>query len=205
MPKTKNAFALRDFDEKRILSRSYFKNLELPTGDDDEILKTFDMSTLDSSSAIEKRIEDLHKLDDKLKNYRRLIKKHRQHLKKLFFKYGSADDDKSKVLYERTAGLLRCYDWFDELAELFNLKFGSLYINGEKILDAQYRRELGGRLKIARQAAGLSQLDIAQKLGLQRVSYLYYEKGERDPSTTTLIRLARLLNVSADKLLGLAS
>ena len=41
MPKTKNAYALRNFDAKKILQRRWFKNFNLPVDDDEKILLGF--------------------------------------------------------------------------------------------------------------------------------------------------------------------
>lgn len=201
MAKSKNAFALRGFDEKRILQRPFFKNLALPVVDDEAMLNFFDVSAIDSAAVMEQRFDNLRKLDERLKDYRQLIKKHRQRLRKFFSEYDMADDEQSKIKLERTAKLLRQYNWFEESAELFNLKFGKLYIEGDKALDVQYRREFARRLKTARQLAGLSQADVALQLGMTRNGYQFYESGARDPSIPTLIRLLKILKCSIDDLI----
>lgn len=61
---------------------------------------------------------------------------------------------------------------------------------------------LGSRLKKAREKKGFSQKDVAKWLGITGSSLSNYERGDRDPDTTILVRLADLYDVSADYLLG---
>lgn len=58
------------------------------------------------------------------------------------------------------------------------------------------------RLKIFRKERGLTQTQVADAVGLGRQAYAYYEKGEREPSTETLCKLADFFGVSVDELLG---
>ena len=56
-------------------------------------------------------------------------------------------------------------------------------------------------LKFARKMNHLSQKDVAQKLGINRVSYARYESGEREPDLATLDKLATMFGVSVDFLM----
>ena len=58
------------------------------------------------------------------------------------------------------------------------------------------------RLKIAREANGLSQAELARKVGVSRDLLNKYEKAGVEPSYIKLLRLADCLNVSVDYLLG---
>lgn len=58
------------------------------------------------------------------------------------------------------------------------------------------------RLKIFRKERGLTQTQVADAVGLGRQAYAYYEKGEREPSTETLCKLADFFGVTVDELLG---
>lgn len=57
-------------------------------------------------------------------------------------------------------------------------------------------------LKDARTDVGLTQKQLAQKIGISQQSYSDYENGRTFPDATTLIELANALNVSIDYLLG---
>lgn len=62
---------------------------------------------------------------------------------------------------------------------------------------------LADRLKGLRDASGLTQRQVAQRLGLVPSAVCAYENSSRLPSYSVLIRLAGLFHVSTDYLLGL--
>lgn len=57
-------------------------------------------------------------------------------------------------------------------------------------------------LKILRDELGLSQEELAQKMGLKQKTYCNYETGVTEPKIETLCRLADLYGVSLDYLVG---
>ena len=57
-------------------------------------------------------------------------------------------------------------------------------------------------LKKARKETGLTQKEVADKLGVNYTTYRNYEQGQREPNHRTLAALSNLLNVSTDNLLG---
>lgn len=63
--------------------------------------------------------------------------------------------------------------------------------------------EFSNRLKELRTQAGLTQIQLAQQLGVTKSVISFYELSERAPSPDVLIRLARIFRVSTDYLLGL--
>lgn len=63
--------------------------------------------------------------------------------------------------------------------------------------------DFGELLKSLRINAGLTQKQLADKLGVSKNAVSYYEKSLRCPSSDILIRIARVFRVSADFLLGL--
>ncbi|MCI8458280.1 MAG: helix-turn-helix transcriptional regulator [Clostridia bacterium] len=58
------------------------------------------------------------------------------------------------------------------------------------------------RVKIAREAAGLSQAEVATAIGVTQAAYSYIERDMRDPSLSIAVRLAKTLGVSLDYLVG---
>ena len=58
------------------------------------------------------------------------------------------------------------------------------------------------RLKQARLKAKLSKASFAKKLGLIYTTYDNYERGTVEPKVSTLIKIADILNISTDDLLG---
>jgi transcriptional regulator with XRE-family HTH domain len=61
----------------------------------------------------------------------------------------------------------------------------------------------GDRLRQVRETKGLSQDDVARRLGFSDTQMNKYERGKNSPSVENIIQLAELLEVSADYLLGL--
>ncbi|MBO5328474.1 MAG: helix-turn-helix transcriptional regulator [Clostridia bacterium] len=62
---------------------------------------------------------------------------------------------------------------------------------------------LGKRLKELRLEKGLSQKQVADALRLHSVTYLHYEKAQREPPLNVLAMMAIYFDVSTDYLLGL--
>ncbi len=62
-------------------------------------------------------------------------------------------------------------------------------------------QEVANRLQQLRKAKGLSQEELANILGLSRQAISKWERAETSPDTDNLICLARLYNISIDKLL----
>ena len=61
----------------------------------------------------------------------------------------------------------------------------------------------GDRLKQRREELGMSQADLGSRLKLEPQAVYRYEKGQSDPASELLGRMATELNVTADWLLGL--
>ena len=58
-------------------------------------------------------------------------------------------------------------------------------------------------LKNARERKGMSQKDVAEEIGVAKSTYSLYESGNREPNVQTIKKIADVLSVSADDLLGL--
>jgi transcriptional regulator with XRE-family HTH domain len=59
------------------------------------------------------------------------------------------------------------------------------------------------RFREIRERRGLSRHELARLCGFQPMQIYRYEAGENDPSTENLSKLAQVLEVSADYLLGI--
>lgn len=68
-----------------------------------------------------------------------------------------------------------------------------------------FKNELPQRLLQLRRERELTQQQVADCLGLNSVTYLRYEKGQREPSLDMLIMFSRFYEVSTDYLLGIES
>lgn len=60
------------------------------------------------------------------------------------------------------------------------------------------------KLKEARIAKNLSQLQLSQLLGVTRACYANYEQGTREPSLAIMLLICKNLDISADYLIGLS-
>ena len=61
---------------------------------------------------------------------------------------------------------------------------------------------IADRLVSLQQERNINKKDIAEAAGLSIMGYYRYEKGQREPSASTIIKLCDFFNVSADYLLG---
>lgn len=58
------------------------------------------------------------------------------------------------------------------------------------------------RLRTFRKRKGLTQADVAQRLGITPGGYSGYETGRREPDVTTIKKLADILHCTGDELIG---
>lgn len=58
------------------------------------------------------------------------------------------------------------------------------------------------RLKNLRKQAHLTQVDVAEKLGISQPAYASWERGAKKPTQENLVKIAQVLNVSIDYLVG---
>ena len=212
MPKTKDAFALRDFDETRILQRRRFEELNLPIGKDDDILRIFlnvctKPITGSTFSEAEKSRGKLACLEFCIGFYTVCISRQLGRLygmqQKYVEKFVSTDDDMCKPKLRRATELMK--DYRNILSVITALK--------EKI--KQWQKEIKDflakanhdifaiRLRQARIDKGYTQTQLAEKLGMSQSTYTNYENLKCEPSIVVIKKLARTLERSADWLLGL--
>lgn len=60
------------------------------------------------------------------------------------------------------------------------------------------RIAFGARLREARRAAGLTQEELVERAGIDRVAYSEIERGQRDARLSTLLRIEGALGASLD-------
>lgn len=58
------------------------------------------------------------------------------------------------------------------------------------------------RLKESRKQARLTQVEIAEKLGISQPAYASWERGTKKPTQENLVKIAQVLNVTVDYLVG---
>ena len=64
--------------------------------------------------------------------------------------------------------------------------------------DAERRKQFGGRVRVMRKLLGLTQTQLAEKLGVTNPVIVYYEQGKKEPTLRNLLILAQTLNTSID-------
>ena len=62
--------------------------------------------------------------------------------------------------------------------------------------------EFSERLKDLRKQARLTQVDVAEKLGISQPAYASWERGAKKPTQDNLVKIAQIINVSVDYLVG---
>lgn len=63
--------------------------------------------------------------------------------------------------------------------------------------------QFGDTLKKLRQKMGLRQDDVARMVGVERSTVANWERGAKQPSLETLVKLSQLFGISLDELLGI--
>lgn len=58
------------------------------------------------------------------------------------------------------------------------------------------------RLKELRKKANFTQVEVAEKIGISQPAYASWERGVKKPTQENLVRIAQILNVSVDYLVG---
>ena len=202
--KKQYAFALKDFDEKRILQRRFFKDFKFDADKtDEEILSklSHDVSTR-SQQDLEKIFDILVSLIFRTADYLKLIKRHIERLER--YRRAVAD----KIVEDKTADveiLREKYDIEQKLAKYYQLE---IYLDVDNLLRERltqafravddelkfsYRKIFADRLKLARQEKGMNQKDFGASVGLTQRAISNYEVGIREPSLATLARFSKKL------------
>lgn len=203
MPKTRNALALRDFDSTRILQRSFFKDFYFaPDKSDAEILQSFNNTTDDSADTWERKLYVIKATHKRLIAFRQLIDRHNETRLNKYNRIKSESKGIPISELQRPAPVMEYFNASLSVLELMN-KFEKLYYDIEKKLQARYRTEFATRLKLARQALGLTQKQLGDLVQISPQGVSLYELGKRDVSIPTIIRLAKVLNMNGNQILGL--
>lgn len=72
---------------------------------------------------------------------------------------------------------------------------------GKPITHKQILEKFGQKMQKTRQASGVTQEELAARLGMHRTYIGLIERGERNPTIRTLYKISKALKVTADKLL----
>ena len=201
--KTKNAFAFRDFDSSRILQRPFFKDFHFDADKSDaQILKSLSMATEDSVDSLERKLYVIKATHERLNKFRCLINRHNENRLDKYNKRKSKSQDVKITELQHPAPVMEYFSASLSVLELMN-KFKQLYSEIEKKIQVRYRKEFGSRLRRLRQDLGLTQAKFGDLVQVSPQVFSLYERGEHDVPIHTIIRLAKVLDMSSDQILGL--
>lgn len=199
MPKTRDAFALKDFDRARILQRPFFKDFNFDKDlTDEKILSSLSAQIGDSIPELERKNETLSKIRSRLHEYAKRIEKHTDKIRL----WGSNKSEQSAE-YSRAFGLTIDLALINAFLRNFFIAVTLSLKKSESTLRKRYRDRFAERLKEIRKEGKLSRRELASKLGYTENGYGKFESGRNEPNLATIINLSRYLNVSTDSLLGL--
>ena len=68
-------------------------------------------------------------------------------------------------------------------------------------MNIEYQQVFGKRVRELRKERGLSQVELAAKVGIDRSYMGFLERGERNPSLEVIAKIAEALSVTPDELL----
>jgi transcriptional regulator with XRE-family HTH domain len=71
--------------------------------------------------------------------------------------------------------------------------------------DLAFSREVGARVARLRKERGITQKEMAEKLGISQPHVSFYENGQLRLHAEVLAKISRILGVASDEILGLAS
>lgn len=201
--KTKNAFAFQDFDSTKILQRPFFKDFHFDTNKSDaQILESLNTVEEDSVDAWERNLYVIKATHKCLTKFRYLIDRHNETRLDKYNKKKSLSEKITITELERPAPVMEYFSASLSVLELMN-KLKKLYYDVEKKIQVRYRKEFGMRLRRIRQNLGLTQAKFGDLVQVSPQVFSLYERGEHDVPIHTIIRLAKMLNMSSDQLLGL--
>ena len=198
------AFALQGFNIKKILQRRYF---DLDTDKTDlEIMDNFEIPNNLKVEELETRLNKYRDIHEKLLNYGARIATHTNKLFKII--YGASDPIEllhtpARPISEKANTLLSMYSSISRILADFISKVAEMIKKVTETIQQKYRDTFANRLKQARTTAELTQLQLAKRLSVARITLTQYERAVNEPNFSMLIKMAKLLNVSLDWLTGL--
>lgn len=201
MPKTKNAFAFRGYDEQRILSRPYFREFRAAHHvdenlSDEQIVSSFSASDGDSADLLEQKLQSAKAAYNRLTEFRKFVNRH---VETRLDPYNRRKAEKAGVKLSELSKLKRAAPVMDYFITIFRARdlmdrLSKLYYELEDEIEKRYRKEFAARLKMLRRAAGLTQKQLGDKIQISSQALSMYERGERDPSITTIFRLIKIFD-----------
>ena len=206
MPKTKDAFALRGFDIEHFLQVKLAECSLAPTA-----LKSLDADK-DNFDDLQRARKSYARLDDAFKSFRKKIIRHIDRLLNYSMTFtkdiARLDDDQYyfsvvKPQSKRLADLSGRYTAISQKLIEAEHKIKGIIYNIDQYQRGYYAKIFATRLRQARIALGLTQSELAEKLGVKRGTYNAYETARNEPNISILALVAREFNQPLNWFLGL--
>ena len=213
MSKTRNAYAMRNFDSARILQRSYFNHLGLDKNrSDEEILQTVVAKDVDDLYDTKKKEAELHSILIALSQYQRRLKNHGDRLTRYAraVEYKITTDPKADIVglrarHKRAGELSMKYCGVITTKGITCSFLGGIAVEAVggllkkvaeyyKVLDEKikvhYRKIFAARLRSVRKEMKLTQAEFGQRLGLTQRGVSNFENAIYEPNLSILVTLA---------------
>lgn len=231
--KTRDAFAFRDFDSEHILWR-YFHDYLSDDGFIDacyeselsieechgniflldflqaRAFRSVDKAQYGWAQYISNRLQNVCRevevcdANKKIRRHISRLEKVNQRLSDLFFSAEDVPLESTRRKMRRAKELLETYTAALSATEDLIQRIKDVIDSIEFQLNGQFTNTFSSRLREARKAAGLTQSQVADKLGMSQGGYTQYEQQRREPSLATLAKLSKILKRPTDWLLGLS-
>lgn len=207
MPKAKDAFAFRNFDFEQFVQKCLAKY-----GLKENALDELD-ANLNDFFDLRRKDKAYQKLHEELKNFVVIrLKRHYDRLTKyracLVQDVTKLDDDEYYLSVvrprdKRISKLAKEYQGiFEKINNVLN-KIETIGRNLKKYQNNFYLKIFAARLRKARETAGLTQVQLADILGIKRSSYNAYETARNEPNISVLALVSKELNRPVNWFLGL--
>ena len=227
MPKTRDAFAFRDFDPERILQRRFFKDFHFDANkSDEEILQKFSATDSDSFEITRDKFDIMDALLVRAVEYQKHIKRHGDRLTKyaraLEYKIATDETADIEVLrkrHKRVDELSMKYCGAVTAEGITSYLFAGIAVKdvgglcqkiakGYKELDGKikshYRKIFAERLRQARKELRLTQNAFGNLLGLTQRGVSNFENAIYEPSLAVLVKISEKLNRPVGWFLGVS-
>lgn len=227
MPKTRDAFAFRDFAPERILQRRFFKDFYFDANkSDEEILQKFSATDSDSFEITQEKFDTMDDLLVRAVEYQKHIKRHGDRLTKytraLEYKIATDETANIEVLrkrHKRVDELSMKYCGAVTAAGIASYLFAGIAVKDvgglcQKIakvykeldgkIKSHYRKIFAERLKQARKELRLTQNAFGNLLGLTQRGVSNFENAIYEPSLAVLVKISEKLNRPVGWFLGVS-
>lgn len=196
-------FGLSKFDEKKILQRPFFKDFHFDADkSDEEILQSLSYANADSQESLEKNFDIFSKLIYRIADYLKLIKRHIDRLERYrravadkIVEDKTANIEKLREQYEREQRFVQYYqlEIYWDVETFLRDKAEKSFRELDEEIKLLHRKFFAERLKMARQAARLTQADFGASVGLSQRAISNYEQAIREPTLATIVRFSKKL------------